>query len=166
MAWRFAALVAICEGKPVVNGGFPSQRASNADVFFDAHQNKRLNKQWDCRDLRFRDAHAGVTWRERNLLGTSPYVFRYEYNNFIWCMQQRLSMSIGGRFYYHFMWVFSIAIYLSWKLLLPQPRFAQFWTRHNGTVAAWAKLSSDPVWNYKKWYTYRLAITREKSVVK
>ena len=39
-----SALLALCEGNLAVTGGFPSQRASNADfyVFFDISQNKQL----------------------------------------------------------------------------------------------------------------------------
>ena len=41
------ALLAFCEGKPPINGGFSPQRDSNAgfDVFFDVSLNKRQNKQ-------------------------------------------------------------------------------------------------------------------------
>ena len=52
-SWRrhqmetFSALLALCEGKPPVIGGFPSQRPVtwNFDVFFDLRLNKRLSKQ-------------------------------------------------------------------------------------------------------------------------
>ena len=41
------ALLALCEGKPPVTGGFPSQRpvTRGFDVFFDLRLNKRSNKQ-------------------------------------------------------------------------------------------------------------------------
>ena len=50
--WRhemeaFSALLALCEGNRPVTGRFPSQRASNADLWcsFDVRLNKVLNKQ-------------------------------------------------------------------------------------------------------------------------
>ena len=49
--WRhkmemFSALLALCEGHPLVTSGFPSQRARNKGfgVFFDVRLNKLLNK--------------------------------------------------------------------------------------------------------------------------
>ena len=44
---KVEALLAHCEGNPPVNGGFPSQRASDAG--FDVSLNKRLNKHSGCR---------------------------------------------------------------------------------------------------------------------
>ena len=51
--WRhqmetFSALLALCEGKPPVTGGFLSQRpvTHSFDVFFDLRLNKWLSKQW------------------------------------------------------------------------------------------------------------------------
>ena len=43
----FSALLALCEGNPLVTGGFPSQRpvTRSFEVFFDARLNKRLSKQ-------------------------------------------------------------------------------------------------------------------------
>ena len=50
--WRhqmktFSALLALCEGNPLVTGGFPSQRpvTRSFDVFFHLRLNKRLSKQ-------------------------------------------------------------------------------------------------------------------------
>ena len=50
--WRhqtetFSALLDVCEGTPLVNGGIPSQRpvTRSFDVFFDLRLNKRLSKQ-------------------------------------------------------------------------------------------------------------------------
>ena len=52
-SWRchqmktFSALLALCEGKPRVTGGFPLHRpvTQSFDVFFDLHWKKRLSKQ-------------------------------------------------------------------------------------------------------------------------
>ena len=43
----FSALLALCEGNPTVNGGFPSQRPVTQSFggFFDARLKKWLNKQ-------------------------------------------------------------------------------------------------------------------------
>ena len=43
-------LLALCVGNPLVTGGFPSQRASDAGFhdFFDISLNKLLNKQLSC----------------------------------------------------------------------------------------------------------------------
>ena len=51
-----SALLALCEGNPLVNDGFPSQGGgggSNAGFggFFDVKLNKRLNQQTRCRWL-------------------------------------------------------------------------------------------------------------------
>ena len=45
-----SALPALCEGNPLVTGGFPSQRASSTGfvVFFDVSLNKLLSKQLHC----------------------------------------------------------------------------------------------------------------------
>ena len=47
---RFSALLALCERKPPVTGGFPSQRpvTRSFDVFFHLCLNKRLSKQSRC----------------------------------------------------------------------------------------------------------------------
>ena len=47
----FSALLALCEGNPLVIDGFPSQRpvTRSFDVFFDLHLNIRLSKQSKCR---------------------------------------------------------------------------------------------------------------------
>ena len=46
----FSMLLAICEGNPLVTGGFPSQRPEmqSFDIFFDLCLNKRLTKQSRC----------------------------------------------------------------------------------------------------------------------
>ena len=51
--WRhqmetFSALLAICAGKSLVTGEFPTQRpvTRSFDIFFDLRLNKRLRKQW------------------------------------------------------------------------------------------------------------------------
>ena len=49
----FSMLLALCEGNPLVTGGFPSKEASDTELwcFLDLHLNKRLNKQlrhWDA----------------------------------------------------------------------------------------------------------------------
>ena len=51
-SWRhqvetYSTLLALCDGKPPVNGGFPSQRpvTQSFDVFFDFRLNKRVGKQ-------------------------------------------------------------------------------------------------------------------------
>ena len=57
--WRhqmviFFALLARCEGNPLVTGGFPSQRTVTRSfyVFFDLHLNKRCANNRDPSDLR------------------------------------------------------------------------------------------------------------------
>ena len=59
----FSALLALCEGNPPVNGGFPSQRASNAafDIFFDVSLYKQLNKLPCAGDWRRHGGHCDVT---------------------------------------------------------------------------------------------------------
>ena len=54
--WRherktFYALPGLCEGNPLVIGGFPSQRSERRsfDVFFELLLNKRFSKQSRCR---------------------------------------------------------------------------------------------------------------------
>ena len=44
----FSALLALYDCKPMVIGGFPSQRplTRSFGIFFDLHLNKRLSKQW------------------------------------------------------------------------------------------------------------------------
>ena len=46
----FSVLLALCEGNPLVTGGFPSQRpvTRSFDIFFDLHLNKWLSKQLRC----------------------------------------------------------------------------------------------------------------------
>ena len=70
--WRhqmetFSALLALCEGNPLVTGGFLSQRpvTRSFDVFFDLHLNKRLSKQswgWWFETLSY------PLWRHCNVL--------------------------------------------------------------------------------------------------
>ena len=56
-SWRrhqmetFSTLLALCEGNPLVNGGFPSQRPMprSFNVFFDLRLKKWLNRQSRCR---------------------------------------------------------------------------------------------------------------------
>ena len=47
---KISMLQALCEGNPLVTGGFPSQRpvVGSLDVFFDLCLNKRLSKQLRC----------------------------------------------------------------------------------------------------------------------
>ena len=65
----FSTLLALCEGNPPVNGGFPSQRPvrRSFDAFFDLHPNKRLSKQSDAGDLRRYRAHYDVTVMHNNM---------------------------------------------------------------------------------------------------
>ena len=46
----FSALLVLCDGKPPVIGGFPSQRpvTRSFDVGFDVRLVKRFDKQWNC----------------------------------------------------------------------------------------------------------------------
>ena len=68
--WRhdletFSALLALCEGNPPVTGGFPSQRTSNAEMFFfDIPLNKRMNKHLSCRwfEMPWRFYYIVVIW--------------------------------------------------------------------------------------------------------
>ena len=62
---KLSVLLTLCEGNPLVNDGFPSQRASNAgsDIFFDASLNKRLNKQLSYRLFQ---TPWGSSWRHYN----------------------------------------------------------------------------------------------------
>ena len=59
----FSPLLALCEGNPLVTGGFPSQRPVtwSFDVFFDLRFNKRLSNIRDADDLRHHHAHYDVT---------------------------------------------------------------------------------------------------------
>ena len=70
--WRhpmetFSAFLALCEGKPPVTGGYPSQRpvTRSFDVFFDLCLNKRLSKQsirqWFDSHRRGHRLHYNVT---------------------------------------------------------------------------------------------------------
>ena len=91
--WRhqmetFSALLDLCEGNPLVTGGFPSQRpvTRSFDVYFDLCPNKRLSKQsrrwWFETRLRslwrhckvinrchhcFGDWHQTITWTSGDL---------------------------------------------------------------------------------------------------
>ena len=58
-----SALLALCDGKPLVTGGFPSQRASNISfgVFFDVSLNKLLNKQLGCQLLKASWSSCDIT---------------------------------------------------------------------------------------------------------
>ena len=65
--WRhqmktFSALLALCEGNPLVTVGFPSQRpvTRSFDIFFDLRPNKRLNKQLR---RRWFETHSRPLWR-------------------------------------------------------------------------------------------------------
>ena len=61
----FSALLALCEGKPLFSGGFPSQRpvSQSFDIFFDVRVNKQSRRWWfempwdslwhHCNDLGF-----------------------------------------------------------------------------------------------------------------
>ena len=44
---KISALLALCEGKPLVTDGVPSQKpvTRSFDIFFNLRLNKRLNKQ-------------------------------------------------------------------------------------------------------------------------
>ena len=46
----FSALLALCKENPPIIGGFPSQRATNTDLwyFFVIIMDKQLNKQLSC----------------------------------------------------------------------------------------------------------------------
>ena len=46
----FSMLLALCEGNPLVTGGFPSKRpvTQSFEVFFDVHLDKQQSKQWSC----------------------------------------------------------------------------------------------------------------------
>ena len=66
--WRqqmetFSALLALCEGNPPVNGGFPSQgpETRSFGIFFHLRLNKRLSKQSRRWLLRRHRAHYDVT---------------------------------------------------------------------------------------------------------
>ena len=54
-------LVALCEGNPLVIGGFPSQRTNDEglsfDVSFDVSLCKLLNKQLEAGELRWLGDH-------------------------------------------------------------------------------------------------------------
>ena len=72
--WRhqmetFSALLALCEGNPLVTSGFPSQRLVtwSFDVFFDLRLNKRLSKQsWGW----WFETPSHPLWRHSNDLST------------------------------------------------------------------------------------------------
>ena len=77
----FSALLALCEGKPPVTGGFPSQRpvTRRFDVFFDLRLNKRFSKQWRSRWF---DTPSRSSWRHCNAV-------------FIWFVKLALLAVIG-----------------------------------------------------------------------
>ena len=69
--WRhqmeiFSALLVLCEGKPPVTGGFPSQRpvTQSFDVFFDQRPNKRPSKQSRRRRI---ETPSRSLWRHFNV---------------------------------------------------------------------------------------------------
>ena len=66
----FSVLLALCEGKPLVTGGFLSQRpvVGSFDVLFDLPLNKWLSKHQDTSDLRHQCAHYDVTVMNNNML--------------------------------------------------------------------------------------------------
>ena len=82
--WRhqmetFSALVALCEGKPPVTGGFPLQRpvTQSFDVFFDLRLNKRWSKlSW----RRWFETPSRSLWRHYN--GGSYHTLRGQQGNF------------------------------------------------------------------------------------
>ena len=59
----FSALLAICEGNPLVTSGFPSQMPVTRifEVFFDLHMNKQFSKHSRCWYLRHHRAHYDAT---------------------------------------------------------------------------------------------------------
>ena len=63
--WNIFALLTLCEGNPLVTGGFPPHRpmTRNFDILFDFRLNKPLNKQSnrDASDLRRHGVHYNVT---------------------------------------------------------------------------------------------------------
>ena len=64
---KFSALLALCEGKPLVTGGFPSQRpvTRSFDVLFDLRLNKRFNKQ---SRRRWFETPSRSLWRHSNVM--------------------------------------------------------------------------------------------------
>ena len=73
--WRHhSALVALCEGNPLVTGGLPSQRpvTQSFDAFFDVRPGKRLSKRWSCWWL---ETPWCSLWRHCNVLAW--YLMRY-----------------------------------------------------------------------------------------
>ena len=66
----FSALLSLCEGNPLVTGGFPSQWPVtwNFDIFFNVRLNKRLSKQ---SRLRWFDTPWCLLWRHCNVFSTS-----------------------------------------------------------------------------------------------
>ena len=59
---QLSALLALCEVNPPVTGGFPSQSASNVDLwcFLNISQNKLLNKHLSCQ-------WSAMTWHSKPL---------------------------------------------------------------------------------------------------
>ena len=69
-----SALLALCGGKPLVDGGFPSKRVSNADVYvFLGHQKWYIDETGIQEAMNF--AH---TWRRA--LDTLYREHTYKYN--------------------------------------------------------------------------------------
>ena len=52
---QYKSLLALCEGNPPVTSGFPSQRASNAQIFWHCWTNSQLDSNLGCYD-----AHCNV----------------------------------------------------------------------------------------------------------
>ena len=69
---KITALYDLCEGNPLVAGGFPSQRpmTRSFDAFFDLHPSKRSSKQ------------SGLWWFER----PSPELWRHCNDETLGCM--------------------------------------------------------------------------------
>ena len=80
--WRiqmetFSALLALCEEKPPITGGFPSQKpvTRSCDVFFNLRLNKLLNKQSISQCF---ETTSRLLWRhcsEIIFIGWSTYVY-------------------------------------------------------------------------------------------
>ena len=69
LLWRhqmetFSTLLALCEGNPPGTGRFPSQRASNADLwcYFIVSPNKQIKKTRLARNSRRYDGHLTSPW--------------------------------------------------------------------------------------------------------
>ena len=86
--WRhemetFYVLLNLCDGKSPVTGGFPSQRASNADfvAFFDVILNTQLHKQSIAGDLRLLNGHFDMTimWMKRYTYPVLSFVLKFRW---------------------------------------------------------------------------------------